>query len=101
MLQKAVVHRGIHLGNTDSIAEISDGGRGIPSSSQAAQGGHSGIIPAGYVTVFHQSPQLSFTHHRMVNAQSGEFDLPRLTGAVHIINHPVVQRPMVLKLQGT
>ena len=61
----------------------------------------SGIVPAGDIVLLHQLAELALAHDGVVNAQPGKFDLPGLViGDGHVADHPVVQGPVGLKLQG-
>ena len=100
VLQEAVLHGAGCLGHADALAEISDGGRGVAPSAEAAEGGHPGIVPAGDPAALHQRPELALAHDGMVDAQAGKFDLPGLTRQVAVLYHPVVQGTVGLKLQG-
>ena len=35
------------LGNANPVTQVADGGGGVAPAAQAAEGGHSGIVPAG------------------------------------------------------
>ena len=51
--------------------------------------------------LLHQLAELALAHDGVVNAQPGKFDLAGLViGDGHIADHPVIQRPVRLELQG-
>ena len=87
------------LGNANPVTEVADGGGGVAPAAQAAEGGHSGIVPAGDIAVFHQGAELPFGEHRVINAQPGKLDLPGVIGNGDVLYHPVVQGAVVLKFQ--
>ena len=87
------------LGHADALAEIADGGGGIAPAAQAAQGGHTGIVPAGDLAALHQSPELALGHDGVVDAQTGKLNLPGTAGQVAVLHHPVVQGTVGLKFQ--
>ncbi len=83
-----------------ALAEVADGAGGVAPAAQAAQGGHTGIVPAGHPALLHQLAQLALAHHGVVDAQPGELDLPGLVmGMDTLLDHPVVQGAVILKLQ--
>ena len=100
ILQKGVFHRGVYLRHAVALAEIPDGGGGVAPAAQAADGGHPGVVPAVYQVFLHQGAEFPLAHHRVVDAQPGKLDLPGLAGQGHVLHHPVVEGPVVLKLQG-
>ena len=100
VLQEGVLHGGVHLGHAVSLAEVPDGGGGVAPAAQAADGGHPGVVPAGHVAALHQGPELPLAHHRVVDAKPGKLNLPGLTGQGDVLDDPVVEGPVVLKLQG-
>ena len=100
-LQKGPVHRGVHLADADALAEIADGAGGVAPPPQAAESGHPGIVPAGDPSVLHQLAELPLGHDGVVDTQTGKLDLPGfVTGDGDVGDHPVVQRPVILILQG-
>ena len=101
MLQEAVLHHVGGLGHADALAEIADGFGGVAPAAEAAEGGHPGVVPAGDPALLHQAAELALAHDRVVDSQAGELDLPGLCGQVAVLHHPVVQRPVGLKFQGT
>ena len=99
MLQKAPLHGVVVLGDADSLAEIADGGGGVAPSAEGGKGGHSGIVPAGDNAFLHQSSELALAEYRVVNAQTGKFDLSRLGGSGDVVDDPVVERAVILIFQ--
>ena len=66
---------------------------------------HAGIVPAGDVAVLDQAEQLALAQHRVVEVEAGELDLlgpaePVALGHAGVLDHPVVQLPVVLELEG-
>ena len=101
MLEKAVFHGRVHLGNTVAHAEIANGSRGVAAAAQAADGGHSRVVPAADITAFDECAQLAFAHDRVVDAEAGELDLTRLCGQRDVVDNPIVQRAVILKFERT
>ena len=52
------------------------------------------------MTLGHQGQQLTFAGQAMLQLQAAEFDLARLPGHRQVVDKPLVQRPVILKLQG-
>ena len=100
MLQEAKLHHIGGLGHTDAFAEITDRGGGVAPAAQAAEGGHTGIVPAGDPALLYQSTQLAFGHDGVVDAQASELDLPGAGGQLTVLDNPIIERPVGLKLQG-
>ena len=100
VLQEAVLHHVGRLGHTDALAEVPDGASGVAPAAQTAEGRHPGIVPAGDSPLLHQLPELALAHDGVVDAQAGKLDLPGVGGKVAMLDDPVVERPVGLKLQG-
>ena len=100
VLQEGVLHGGGRLAHAVALGEIADGAGGVAPAAQAAQGGHPGVVPAGDPALLHQLAQLALAHDGVVDAQPGKLDLPGLGGHGAVGDDPVVQGPVVLKLQG-
>ena len=99
MLQKAVLNDIGGLGHADALAEITDGRGGVAPAAQAAQCGHTGIVPSGDIVLLHQLAQLALGHDGVVDAQAGELDLPGTGGQLAVVDDPVIQGAVCLKLQ--
>ena len=100
-LQSAVLNDAGGLTHADHLAEIADGAGGIATAAQAAQGRHTGIVPAGDAALLHQLAELTLGHDGMVDAEAGELDLTGLViGDGDVVHHPVIQGTMILILQG-
>ena len=81
------------------LAHIPYGLRRIAPPPQPADGGHPRIIPPGYIAVLHQLPQHPLAHHRMAEVQPRELNLPAAVDPQRFLA-PVIQRPVVFKLQS-
>ena len=99
VLQKRVFHSVGGLRHADALTEIADGMAGVASSSQTAERRHTRIVPAGDIILLDQLAQLAFGHDGVVDAETGELDLPGLCGDGDVIYHPVIERAMRLKFQ--
>ena len=100
VLQKTVLNGAGGFGHADPLAEIADGRGGVATAAQAAQRGHTGIVPAGDVVLLHQLAQLALGHNGVVDVQPGELDLAGLVVRNgHVVDHPVVQGTVLLILQ--
>ncbi len=100
VFQEAKLHSGGCLGNTVALREIPDGGRSVAPAAQAAEGRHTGIVPAGDPSLLHQLAELALAHDGVVDTQSGKLDLSGFSGNVAVLNDPVIKGSVVLKLQG-
>ena len=101
VLQKAVFDGGGSLCYADALTEIANGPGGVAPAAQSAEGRHTGIVPAGDPACLHQKTQLALGHDRVVDAQTGKFDLAGLVvGNGDVAHHPVVEGAVGLKFQG-
>ena len=100
VLKEAIVNHAVGLGNAYALTEIADSCGSIAPSSQPAEGGHTGIIPAGYEVILHQLTELSLAHNSVVDAQTCKLDLSRYAGNRGVVYYPVIERSVILKLQG-
>jgi len=98
--QHAHLNRIIRLGDSDPIAEHSDRLRCIATAPQTGDRGHTRIVPAGYVFLFNQLGQLALAHYRVLQVETGKFNLPGMTCDADVIQHPIIEWPVVLKLEG-
>ena len=74
--------------------------RCIAAPTHTGNGWHPRVVPAADDTGIDEKLQLSLTGDRIVDIQAGKFILPRSGGHRQLINKPVIQRFMVLKLKG-
>ena len=99
MLQEGILYGAGDLCHADALAEIADGTGGVATATQAAQSGHTGVIPTGDQLFLYQLTQLALAHDGVVDTQTGKLDLTRGMGHGDIFHHPVVQGAMILVLQ--
>ncbi|BAF61048.1 hypothetical protein PTH_2866 [Pelotomaculum thermopropionicum SI] len=99
VLQKRNIDYAVAFGNADEIAKPANCLRGIAAPAQAAYGGHPRVVPAAYIALFNQFPQLPLAHYGVAQVEPGKLDLLRVINAQRV-KHPVVQRAVVFKLQG-
>ena len=91
------------LRDADAGAEVANGFRRVPAPPDAGDRRHPRIVPSRDELLLDQREQLALAHHRVIQIEPREFDLPRprpergvLADAVH---HPVVERTMILELE--
>jgi hypothetical protein len=72
---------------------------GVAAAAHGRDGGQTRVIPAADAALGHQPAQLALAHHRVGQVQPGELDLPRAVDAQGV-QEPLVQGPVVFKLQG-
>ncbi len=99
VLEQRIVDHRLLLGDADALAEVAHRLRRVAAAADAGDGGHARVVPAGDDLLLHQAQQLPLPHHRVRQVQAGELDLARLVDAQRF-DEPVVQRPVVLELQG-
>ena len=100
----ALEHR--HLGEAVVLGHADGSGKGAQRlgpntpTTQAAQGRHARIVPAGHQAFFDELQQLALAHHRVAEAQAGELNLAgQRAREVERLKHPVVERPVDLELE--
>ena len=98
--QQLHLHPVVLLGDADAPAELANGAWADAAPPQPGQGGHARIVPALHRAGFHQLQQQTLAHRRVFQAQPGEFDLRRMDIQAELIQHPVVQGPVILEFQG-
>ena len=89
------------LGHADAFAELTDRLSGIAATAQAGNGRHTRVIPAFDVFFRHQLIQLTLGHHGVFKVEAREFILTRMHGNADVIQHPIVQAAVILKLEST
>ena len=99
VLQEAVVDRGRDLGHADALTEIADGRGRVAAAAQTAQRRHTRIVPAGDIALLDEAAQLALGHDGVVDAEARKLDLARLARNGHVVDHPVVERAVILILQ--
>ncbi len=87
------------LGDTDAAAEIANRLRRMAAAPEPADRRHPRIVPPRHDTLLHELQQLSLAHHRVVQIQARELDLPRTIGVDQIVDEPVVERPVILEFE--
>ncbi len=87
------------LATPTRLGEVADGLRGVAAAAQPGQRRQARVVPAAHEGLVDQLQQLALAHHRVVQVQAGELDLLRVAGDGQVVQHPVVERPMVLELQ--
>ena len=98
--QLAHVDEVVRLGDAGLTDEGEDGGRGVTTAAQTAQGRHTGIIPAVDDAHLDQLTQITLAHDGVGHIQTCELALLRELGAKDVLDDPVVQRTMVLELKA-
>ena len=96
------------LRNANSLAKEPQGSGGVAPAADSAESWHSGVVPAADVSLVHQLDKLAFAEHRVLQIESGEFDLGgsficgagQETTLQELVDHPIVERPMVGELEG-
>ena len=93
------IHAVLALRDADAPGEFADAFRRVASAAHTADGRHARIVPAAHMFFVHQLQELALAGDRVVQLQPREFILARMTGDGDVIQHPVVQRAVILELQ--
>ena len=99
MFKELHLDNGISFRHADRLAKCPQGFGSKAAAAQAFERGKARIVPAVHQLAFHQVEQFSLAHDRESDVQSGEFDLLRTLRSLALLDHPVVERPMVLEFQ--
>ena len=100
VLEHSHIHGTAGLVDTYHVAEGADGLRGITTTAHAGDGGHAWVIPAIHKAFIHQTLEFALAGDGVIEVQPGKFDLPWLAGSGDVVQHPVIQRAMILEFQG-
>ncbi len=102
VLQHGYIHQAVGLGHAYFTAEVPQSSRSIATTTQSGNGRHPWIIPACYVSFFHQLTKLSLTSNGVGKVQTGKLNLTRASIYIkaYRLQQPVIKRTMILKLQG-
>ena len=99
MFQHAHIHGTAGLVDTDHIAERADGFRCVTATTHTGNGRHARVVPAVHEALIHQALELALGGDCVVEVQPGEFNLSWLARGGNVLQHPVVERPMILEFQ--
>ena len=100
VLQQGHVHHPVPLGHPDAVTELANGRWRVSPPPETGEGGHAGIVPAADQPLLHQGEQLALAQHGVAEVEPGELELLGLVGQVQGLDQPVIQRAVVLELQG-
>ncbi|MNC27643.1 hypothetical protein D3C75_758200 [compost metagenome] len=100
MLQHLQVHQSLALGYASLMNEAADGFRSISTAAKPGDRRHARIIPAVDMAFIHQQLQLTFARDCLGEIKAAEFILMRRSRHFRFCDHPVVERTLVLELQG-
>ena len=98
--QERHVNEAVTLRDADALAKFRDGLRSIAPTPQTRKRRHARIVPPCYDPFLHQLQKLAFTHDRIGQVETREFDLPRMVNG-ELIEEPIVERPVVFVFKGT
>jgi hypothetical protein len=99
-LKLTYVNGVVGVGNAGFTDEVKESVRGIASSSQTAESGETGIVPAVYVTFLNQLTEVALGHYGVGNVHAAELPLMRLLRKADFLNHPIVEGTVVSELAG-
>ncbi len=87
------------LRDADTAAEVADRRRRHAAPAQARDRRHARIVPPGHVPLGDELVQQALAHHRVFEPEPREFDLRRMKVDVDVVEHPVVQRPVIFEFE--
>ena len=99
-VQQAVVHQAVVLGHARLLHKGEDAGRAVAPAAQAAEGGHAGVVPAVHDALLHQFAQVALAHDGVGHVQAGKLALDGIGPQIQVVDDPLVQGTVVLKLDA-
>ena len=98
VLEQLDVNQRVGLCDTSALYEIEDGARRVAAAAQRTQRRHTRIIPTLNVLFKYQLAQVTLGHNGVRYVQAGKLALLGMMRQRAVVNHPLVQRTVVLKL---
>ena len=99
VLEERQVDHAVGLGDADALGEVADRLRRVAAAAEPGEGRHPRVVPAPDVPLLDQPEQAALAHHRVGEVEARELDLLRVVDLERLA-HPVVERPVVLVLEG-
>ena len=99
-IQQIHLNHIVLLRHTNALTELANRTGRHSSTAQSCQSWHARVIPTTHQLLVDQPVQQPFTHHRVLQTQTRKFDLGWVVIDGDIIQHPVIQRAVISKLQG-
>ena len=87
-------------GDPHAFAEVPDRGRRIAAPAHSAQRRHARVAPAVHQPPLDELGEAALAHHRVLEIETGELDLPWPGGRIDVVEDPVVQRTVILEFEG-
>ena len=100
VLEKLVINYAVSLCNAGSGNEVENSRRSVSTASEAADGGHSGVVPAVNESVLYELTKISLTHYGVSYVKACKLALLGLGLNVDadIVYNPLIKGSVVLKL---
>ena len=99
-LEQLDLVRAVDLGDADVAGEITDRLRRIAPTSEPADGGHAGVVPAVDVAFLDELQQFALAHHRVGEVEASELGLARAIRTLpQLLEIPVVERAMTVEFE--
>ena len=98
MLEQLDVNQRVGLCDAGALYKIEDGARRVAAAAQRTQRRHTRIVPALNVLFKYQLAQVTLGHNGVRYVQAGKLALLGMMRQRAVVNHPLVQRTVVLKL---
>jgi len=94
------VHQAVVLGHADPLGEGANGLGCVAAPAQPRERRHARVVPAADQPLVHELQEAPLAHQRVGQVEPGELDLPRPRGQGQVLDAPVVERAVVLELEG-
>ena len=101
VFKHCIVNRAVCLGYTAEFYKHFDGFRCKSTAAQCCDGNQTRIIPSVYDAFLYQFLDITFTCNYICQIQFCKLDLLRWLRIFQFFYNPVIQRSVILKLQGT
>ena len=100
VLEQLHADAAVRLVHPDARGEQADPLGRVAAAAHPGDRRHPGIVPAGDEALLHQLEQFPLAHHGVVEVQPRELVLARTGLRKKVVDEPVVDRPVVLELEG-
>ncbi len=90
MLEEADINHTLHLGVSDTVDESTDSLSGVATTTQTADGRHTGVVPTAHEPLFDELEHLALRHHGVGDIQPVELILVRAVVALHKLVKEIV-----------
>jgi len=101
VLQQLELDHVLAFRHSDTVAEVTDGLRGITAPPHPRDGRHARVVPASHVPFLDEPEEPALAHDRVGDVEPGELALAGMNpGQIEGLEDPFVERPVHFELEG-